>query len=341
MSTVRVSGRDGEAIVVDAAGQPINDCARFLERTRVRGLSAHTLNAYAYDLALIHRWLEESDTALRALGRDDIYRFIAWEQERSTAPKSINRRLHTLRRYYRFVVGADLPGGTEERGRGFWRPRRDFELGLQVLPERSQRQLRVKEPKRLVQPMSAAAVRELLATLKRYRDLAIAHLMLLCGLRTQEVLDLRSGSIDFVDRRVRVFGKGKKERVVPLPAILADLLERYLALERPRQCPTDHVFVVLQGKRRGTPMTRAALRRVFRTRRSRPTLARAHPHRLRHTFGTDMISNGVRLPILQRMMGHATPDVTLQYIDVSVVDVAREFERALSIIESRYGMSGK
>lgn len=83
-------------------------------------------------------------------------------------------------------------------------------------------------------------------------------------------------------------------------------------------------------------MTRAALRRVFRTRRKRPTLSNANPHRLRHTFGTDMARSGVRMPILQKMMGHAYAETTLQYINVSMVDVASEFHRAIEAIEARY-----
>jgi integrase len=83
-------------------------------------------------------------------------------------------------------------------------------------------------------------------------------------------------------------------------------------------------------------MTAAGLRNLFRHRRRRPTLARAHAHRFRHTFGADMARAGVRLPILQRMMGHADLKTTLQYIELSLVDVADEYKRAIASIEGRY-----
>ena len=102
----------------------------------------------------------------------------------------------------------------------------------------------------------------------------------------------------------------------------------------------DRLFVVLQGKRRGQPMTRAALRRIFRTRRQQKSLKNANPHRLRHTFGTDMARSGVRLPILQRMMGHAYAETTLQYVSVSLADVAAEFNRAMQVLEARYDFDG-
>jgi integrase/recombinase XerC len=335
VSSIRVSRQAGQLSVVDESGTVINGCARFLERMRVRGLSPCTVEACAYDIALVLRWLHEAKLTLEGLTADDVHRFLAWERARASHPKSINRRIHTLRQYYRSVVGAELPGGVEET-RGLRRHQRDRELGLQRLAPLPIRQLRVKEPRTVVEPLTVEQVRNLVNGLLRYRDLCIVYLMLLGGLRSQEVLRLRLVDIDFADRRIRLHGKGEKERLVPLPKMLVDLLRQYFDLERPLRCTTESAFVVLQGKRRGLPMTRAALRRVFRTRRKHPTLTNANPHRLRHTFGTDMARSGVRLPILQKMMGHAYAETTLQYINVSMVDVASEFHRAIAAIEARY-----
>jgi site-specific recombinase XerD len=322
--------------VIAAGGAVIADCARFLDRLETRGLSTFTVEAYAYDLALIHRWLGSEGLALSAVTSEGLHRFLAWERGRDSKPKSINRRLHTLRLYFRFVVGRELPGGVERRaGR---RTRRDFELGMQRVVLPATRQVRVKEPKPLVEPLTADQVRELLGSLRRYRDLCIAHLMLLCGLRSREVLQLRVRDLDFEDRRIRVSGKGNKERALPLPPLLIALVRKYLLLERPASCRSDRLFVVLQGARRGDAMTRAALRKVFRTRRKRAALSAANQHRLRHTFGTDMARSGVRLPILQRMMGHANAETTLLYVNVSLADVASEFQRAVEKLETQYGM---
>ena len=83
-------------------------------------------------------------------------------------------------------------------------------------------------------------------------------------------------------------------------------------------------------------MTPAGLRSLFRQRRRQPTLTTANAHRFRHTFGTDMARAGVRLPVLQRLMGHADMKMTLQYIELSLVDVADEYQKAIRIIEGRY-----
>ncbi|HZH03408.1 MAG TPA: tyrosine-type recombinase/integrase [Myxococcaceae bacterium] len=299
----RLDPSTGLHIVAGIDGKPIAGCAKFLERLTVRGLSPRTVEAYAYDLALVHRWLLVANLQIEQLNVDHVYQFLAWERGRESQPKSINRRLHTLRRYYGFVTSKQLAEGIEDRS-DTRRSRRDYEMGIQRVRCAPTRQLRVKEARTLVEPLSLAQVQDLLSSLRRYRDLCIAHAMLLCGLRTQEVLSLRFLDLDFTDRRIRVIGKGNKERLVPLPTLLVQLLQRYFKLERPASCASDHVFVVLQGKRRGLPMGRAALRKVFRTQRQRKSLSNANPHRLRHTFGTDMARSGVRLPILQRMMGH-------------------------------------
>jgi integrase/recombinase XerC len=331
----RVVRRGVSVRVVLPDGNEWSACYRFLERLQIRGLSVHTVQAYAFDLALIRRWLDAVGLELEQLSAQRVHEFLAWERGRDSHPRSMNRRLHTLRLFYAFVVGQPLPGGVVHRDH--LRPwHRDRELGVQTLVRSRVSQLRVKVPRTLVEPLSIEQVRELLALLRRYRDLAIAHFMLLCGLRSQEVLLLRLTDVDFVDRRVRVRGKGDKERLVPLPTLLIRIVCKYLGLERPRT-EAEHLFVILQGKGRGQGMTSAGLRRVFRTRRSEALLAKANPHRLRHTFGTDMARSGVRLPILQRMMGHAYPETTLQYVNVSMADIATEFHRAVAKLIERYG----
>jgi site-specific recombinase XerD len=337
MSGWRVQHREGGLMVVDGTGAEDPACAAFLDRLLVRGLSLDTIDAYAYDLVLVRRWLDAEKLRLEEVNGDRLHRFLAWERARASSPKSINRRLHTLRLFFRHLTGHEVPGSAIDVRPV--RTHRDRELGLQTIRTTGRRQLRVQEPRRVVEPLSIEQVNELLRGLRRYRDIGIAYLMLLCGLRSQEVLKLLLTDIDREDRRLRIRGKGGKERSVPAPPLLLDVLRKYAALERP-VTGAPNVFVVLQGTHRGKPMTRAGLRRVFRTRRLRPKLANANPHRLRHTFGTDMARSGVRLPILQRMMGHAYTETTLQYVNVSMADVATEFLRALEKVEHRYELEG-
>jgi len=323
--------------LVDDHG-PIAEANEFLSALRIRGLSPRTARAYAYDLLLLYRWMHTASRRLRELEARDLLEFIATQRQVGAEPRSINRRLSTARLLYRFWMNRELGVGPRVSlpGPHYKGPGRDHHLGIHKLSRRGVRKLRVNEPRKLVEPLTPDQVRAFLRSLIRYRDLSIVHFMLLCGLRSREVLELKVGDVVFSDSRVRVRGKGERDRALPLPDVLARALCQYQQLERPRKCAEQRLFVVLQGKQRGRPMTAAGLRSLFRHRRRRPVLAMANAHRFRHTFGADMARAGVRLPILQQMMGHADLKTTLQYVRLSMADVAEEFRRALAKLAGRY-----
>lgn len=328
---------DAQHLLVDA-GVPITEANDFLAALRIRGLSPRTVRAYAYDLLLLYRWMRTTDASLDRLTAEDLLTFIAVQRQAGAEPRSINRRLSTTRLLYRFWMGREIAARTRVSvpAPHFKGPGRDHYLGIHKLSRQGVRKLRVSEPRKLVEPLTPEQVRGFLRSLTRYRDLAIVHFMLLCGLRSREVLELKLDDVVFGDDRVRVHGKGERQRALPLPQILAQMLRQYQSLERPRRCSEPRLFVVLQGKRRGQPMTAAGLRNLFRHRRRRPSLSMANAHRFRHTFGADMARAGVRLPILQQMMGHADLKTTMLYVRLSMADVAEEFRRAISKLDRRY-----
>lgn len=327
-STFELAGDQAESVA---------DANRFLDALTMRGLSPHTVRAYAYDLAVIHRWLADAGLGMAALRDPDLLGLVKAQRDVDAQPTTINRRLTVCRLFYRFCTGNELPtgagsvaAGPHYRGRG-----RDRWLGLHQLRPRA-RKLYVKVAHRVIDPLTPEEVRAFLRSLRRYRDIAIVHLMLLCGLRSREVLALELADLDLHDRRIRARGKGSRERALPLPELCLATLHDYLRVERPT-CRTTRLFVVLQGARRGQPMTAAGLRSLFRHRRRQCPLARANPHRFRHTFGADMARSGMRLPILQRLMGHADSRTTLAYINLSMADIAAEYRRAVDVIKRRYG----
>lgn len=318
--------------------QSRSEANRFLDTLAARGLSRATIRAYGFDLVVFYRWLGRTGRSLRTLSGDQLLAFVSAQRREGAQPRSINRRLTSVRLLYRFCVGHELAAGAQTTGPApYYRGRgKDRELGLHQLPRQRQLKLRVKVPRRVVEPLSGDEVRRFLRSLQRYRDLAIVHLMLLCGLRSAEVLRLQLHDVLVEEGQLRIHGKGERERVLPLPQLVADSIADYLRWERPTDCTTRQLFVVLQSDHRGAPMTLAGLRSLFRQRRRAPQLARANPHRFRHTFGADMARSGVRLPILQRMMGHADGSTTLQYIHLSMADIADEYRRAVAVLQRRY-----
>jgi len=322
----------------DEQGKEVESVIDFLRSVEIRGLSQRTLRAYAYDLLALYRWLAKAELSIEALSHPDLLDFIATQQEQGASPRTINRRLSTIRAYYHFVTGKKFKPqkGITLPPTYYKGPGRDRQLGLFNLKKPAHRVLQVKVPRTLIQPLSAEQVREFIGTLRRYRDLSIVYLMLLCGLRSHEVIAITLEDISLHEAKLRVRGKGSIDRMLPLPNMLITAVRNYLRLERPPKISSNLLFLVLQGSRRGQPMTLPGLKSLFRHRRKNPQLANANPHKWRHTFGTDMARSGVTLSALQKMMGHSDPTMTLHYINLSMADITEEFNRAMGELEKRY-----
>lgn len=327
----------------DHRGLPIKKANKFLDALAARGLSPRTIRSYGYDLVILYRWLHENHKKFAHFTEVDLQSWIMEHRSKMASPQTINRRLVTCYIFYRYCFNRDIPSapGVSRPSRYYQTHIVDHRLGIVRLRKGHRFQLRVKSEHRLVEPLKIEEVNAYLELISRYRDLAMVLLMLLCGLRSREVLLLRMKDVCFKENWIRVSGKGNRERALPLPAPIIEAVKKYLHLERPQHCPCDRLFVVLQGTRRGKEMTAAGLRSLFRSRRAHPISSRANPHRFRHTFGADMARSGVKLPVLQRMMGHASGLTTLRYIQLSTADIAQEYQRALERIGQRYGQNLK
>jgi len=160
------------------------------------------------------------------------------------------------------------------------------------------------------------------------RDRAMALLMLMVGLRSCEVLSLRLDDVDFGRQTLRVLGKGNRERVVPVASQVLRVIDFYLKVERPPTF-TENLFVVLKGKNRGEPLRPEGLRSVFRYHRKRANVFDAHPHRLRHTFASEMAKAGMKLEELKELLGHVYIDSTMVYVHLASDTVRESYLEAL------------
>jgi site-specific recombinase XerD len=317
--------------LIDASENEVCEVNQFLDAQAVRGLAIQSLRSYAYSLLNFWRWLSEQERSLSDLKEADLLDYIRYQrQSADIARKTENHRLTAVRCLYRFHTGHDLPGG-----RGSFRARSHpyhntvaSESGY-LHPSRPRiPKLRVKEPRRVIVPLTREEVHAFLAGLRTWRDLSITALMLFCGLRSREVLKLTLNDLSFAEGELRVRGKGDKERIVPLPRQVLSLLESYLDVERP-WTSTEELFVSLKGPRRGEAMTPAGLRSLFRHHRKAGGVEKANPHRFRHTFGSDMARAGIALPPLMKLMGHADIHTTMLYVELSPRDVWEEFQRVV------------
>jgi hypothetical protein len=170
--------------------------------------------------------------------------------------------------------------------------------------------------------LDAAEVAAFLADLGTHRDRAVTLAMLLGGLRAGEVRRLKLTDVDQGLRRLRVRGKGGRERVVPVDRAFFVELAAYLRVERPPGLATPECFVVLEGATAGAALTEAGLRSVFRHHRRTSGALRVRPHRLRHTYGTELAAAGIDLLVLRELMGHASPETTAGYVHLSAEHLA-------------------
>jgi integrase/recombinase XerD len=168
----------------------------------------------------------------------------------------------------------------------------------------------------VVVPLSIDEVARFWSSFRTSRDLAIIGLMLLHGLRSCEVLALNREDVLLSESQIRVQGKGKRIRVLPLIRETVELLDHYLTLER-NPCCGQHLFVCLKEPARGNRMTAAGLRSLFRHHRQTTSVTKANPHRFRHTFASDMVRAGISLPALMQLMGHAQIQTTLVYVQLT------------------------
>lgn len=324
--------------LVDAEGEEIGTVNEFLDAQACRGLSPQSLRAYAYSLLSFWRWISETGKDIADLEETDLLDFIRFQKANSpnggpVAATTINHRLTAVRCIYRYRCNRDLPRGKRScraRSHPYYTAVSSAEGYLH--PARSSApQLRVKTPRRVVVPLTREEVNRFFRTLRTLRDFAIVSLMLFCGLRSREVIGLVLGDLYVGEGTMRIRGKGGKERVVPLPPQVVSLIQRYVEAERP-PTSTEHLFVILKGRGRGRPMTPGGLRSLFRYHRVRGKVPRANPHRMRHTFGSDMARAGMSLPALMSLMGHGGIQTTMQYVALSPQDVWEEFQRVVKRI---------
>jgi hypothetical protein len=186
----------------------------------------------------------------------------------------------------------------------------------------------VREQRRLPEALDLADVQAFLSGLRTHRDRAMVLAMLLGGLRSAEVRGLLLADVDQGRRRLRVLGKGGRDRVVPVDAAFFAELAAYLRHERPPRLATPECFVVLRGPTTGAPVSEARLRALFRRHRAASGAIRVRPHRLRHTYGTELAAGGIDLLALRELMGHASPETTSRYVRLSTEHLAAEYAAA-------------
>lgn len=303
----------------------VNDFLRYLAD---RCYAPGTRRSYAFDLLALCRWLSAENLGLEQVDTAALLRFLASCQ--GLAAATINRRMAAVSGMFGFRAMRDPEAGnpmpTTAAARRSGTAERGGLLGHLARP-RPRSALRARAPRRLPRGLEPEEVTRFLGSLRTWRDKAIAGLMLFSGLRSAEVLGLQVVDVDVGGGWARVAGKGSRERRTPVDAEVAGWVQAYLLAERPETSCTA-LFVVAKGPNRGRPLSPAGLRTIFRYHREVTGVGAAHPHALRHTFGTGLAEAGVDLPVIQQLLGHAHVDSSVGYIHLAPVRLRAAFDQA-------------
>ncbi|NDE81678.1 MAG: site-specific tyrosine recombinase XerD [Actinobacteria bacterium] len=269
-----------------------------------RGRSINTLSAYRRDLTTYCEWLMARGTDVHRVTPSDIDRFVNDRRESGAAASSVARLMAAVRTFHRFMVAEDRRSDD---------PSADFEG--------------VKVPAGIPKPLSEDEVESLIAAVSgddavALRDRALLELLYATGARISEVCALSLGDIDLESGMVRLYGKGSKERLVPVGSHAREAVHRWLTEGRDDLSPVrwarrgdaDAVFLNNRGGRLGR---QAAYAVVVRHGERAGLTSHLSPHVLRHSCATHMLDHGADLRIVQEMLGHASISTTQVYTRVS------------------------
>ena len=266
-----------------------------------KGLSPHTRSAYRTDLLAFARWLEGRGLTLESVGRDAVLDHLGWRLSEGYQARSTARFLSGLRSFYKHAV-------------------REGRLAEDPTLLVSMPQLGAPLPKSL----SEADVEALLAAPDTedtlgLRDRTMLEVLYATGLRVTELISLTLDEINLREGSLRVFGKGSKERLIPLGEEAIAWLESYLKTARPLLLggqPGDILF----PRQRGTPMTRQPFwRRIKLHAQVAGIRTSLSPHTLRHAFATHLLNHGADLRTVQMLLGHTSLSTTQIYTHVARV----------------------
>lgn len=290
----------------------IRDFVAFLNIER--GASPETLRNYASDLRqlqvfLLTNRLADAPLEASSLSIDAIRAYLQWLDRKAEKPTSIARKLACIRSFYRYLQQKDF------------------------LSRNPVEDLRTpKQPKRLPRVLTKDAAGALMSfpndeSIASLRDRALLETLYSTGGRVSEIVAIDVGDLDMNEGLVRLHGKGRKDRIVPIGTVAIQAIRKYRsALEvssTSRQAPAP-VFV----NQRGARITTRSVARIVARYSARLTGGSVSPHTLRHSFATHLLDEGADLRAIQEMLGHASLRTTQKYTHVATDQLLATYDKA-------------
>ena len=281
--------------------QAVNDFIIHLQLEK--NCSAHTIKHYRADIDLFMDFVtaENESVELADITPLMIRGYLAQMAEKEYARTTVNRRISSLRSFFRFLCNNDIL--SKNPCQAVRTPKRQKLL-----------------PSFLDEDEITALLQNIATDELGLRDLAILELLYATGIRASELTGLQIANVDFSNRYLLVYGKGKKERMVPVGRTAVKALKDYLTVSRPRLYakykgrPHYSLFV----NSRGGQLTARSVQRIVEKYINILAIEKnVSPHTLRHTFATHMLEGGADLRIVQEILGHVNLSTTQIYTHVT------------------------
>lgn len=275
-----------------------------------QNLSANSVDAYSRDVQRYINYLHRIGvhSALEAKP-NHVHRLIQLLSELGLSANSLARNISSIRGFYRFLIAENICG--DDPTQHIDRPKLARHLPSVLTYEEIKAIARVPDT----------------STLLGLRNRAMIETMYASGLRVSELLSLQVKSIFFTQNVVRVFGKGRKERLVPISDNALEWIRQYLDQARPALDKHRRSEGILFLNSRGTSMSRMGFWKILKACLKEVGIRKEiHPHTFRHSFATHLLENGADLRAVQEMLGHADITTTQIYTHLDRTFLQQEYK---------------
>lgn len=282
---------------------------RYIHRlTNEKRYSKHTTHAYQIDLTQFQKYCESIDKDIINIKSSQIRLWIVSLLEASISAKTINRKLSTLKSFYKYLLREQA---IEKNP-----------MDVVVSPRIEKRLPEFVDQSKLNLLLDSGPFEEGFAGVRNY---LILELFYFTGIRLSELISLKIQDVDFSGSTIKVLGKRNKQRIIPISKELVGSISNYINFRGSVITSIDNLFITEKGNKL---YPKLVYRVVYKYLSLATTNSKKSPHILRHTFATHMLNNGADLNAIKELLGHANLSATQVYTHNTFAKLKSIYEQA-------------